>query len=133
MKIALVTDDEKTVSQHFGRAPYYMVFTIEDGKVISSEKRGKAKPDDVDACHPSSRAGFGHGQGCGPDSAAKHKDMIGNINDCQVLIARGMGLGAYQSLKSHGIEPIVNREKDIDEAVRLYLAGKLENEMDIIC
>ena len=34
MKIAVITDDEKTISQHFGRAPYYMVFTIEDGHII---------------------------------------------------------------------------------------------------
>ena len=34
MKIAVITDDERTISQHFGRAPYYVVVTIEDGKIV---------------------------------------------------------------------------------------------------
>jgi len=31
MKIAVITDDGKTISQHFGRSPYYLVLTIEEG------------------------------------------------------------------------------------------------------
>ena len=31
MKIAATTDDEATISQHFGRAPYYLVTTVENG------------------------------------------------------------------------------------------------------
>ena len=41
MKIALITDDGKTISQHFGRAPYYLVVTIDEGKVIDRETREK--------------------------------------------------------------------------------------------
>ena len=32
MKIAVVTDDHQTISAHFGRAMYYEVFTVVDGK-----------------------------------------------------------------------------------------------------
>ena len=39
MKIAVVTDDEKTISAHFGRAQYYVVFTIENGMVTRQETR----------------------------------------------------------------------------------------------
>ncbi len=31
MKVAVVTDDGKTFSQHFGRARYYQVYEIKDG------------------------------------------------------------------------------------------------------
>jgi hypothetical protein len=34
MKIAAITDDGITISQHFGRAPYYMVLTIENGEIL---------------------------------------------------------------------------------------------------
>ena len=30
MKIATITDDGVTISQHFGRAPYYMVYTVKE-------------------------------------------------------------------------------------------------------
>ena len=29
MKIVAITEDGKTISQHFGSAPYYLVLTIE--------------------------------------------------------------------------------------------------------
>ena len=41
MKIAVVTDDETTISQHFGQASLYLVFTVEGGKVTGKEKRPK--------------------------------------------------------------------------------------------
>ena len=42
MRIAVVSDDEATVSRHFGRAPYYVVVAIEDGRIVSRETRPKA-------------------------------------------------------------------------------------------
>jgi predicted Fe-Mo cluster-binding NifX family protein len=56
--------------------------------------------------------------------------MAQAIDDCQVLIAGGMGWGAFESLKSRNIEPIVTNVKDIDKAVKLYIAGKLPNLME---
>ena len=41
MKIAVITDDEHTISQHFGRAPYYRVATVADGQVIEWQRRDK--------------------------------------------------------------------------------------------
>jgi predicted Fe-Mo cluster-binding NifX family protein len=41
-----------------------------------------------------------------------------------------MGWGAYDSLKSRGIEPVVTDVEDIEEAVKLYLEGKLPNLME---
>jgi hypothetical protein len=41
MKIAAITDDGKTISQHFGRAPYYLVVTVEGGEIVERELRDK--------------------------------------------------------------------------------------------
>ena len=41
MKIAVISEDGTTISQHFGRAPYYVVVTAEDGEVVDKEKRDK--------------------------------------------------------------------------------------------
>jgi predicted Fe-Mo cluster-binding NifX family protein len=56
--------------------------------------------------------------------------MAQSIDDCKVLIAGGMGWGAYDSLKSRGIETVVTDVNDIDKAVNLYLQGKLPNLME---
>ena len=46
MKIAAVTDDNETISQHFGRATKYSVLTIDEGKIIARELREKANHQD---------------------------------------------------------------------------------------
>lgn len=56
--------------------------------------------------------------------------MAETIADCQVLLAGGMGWGAYESMQSRNIETIVTDVKDIDEAIKLYIEGKLPNLME---
>ncbi len=128
MKIAVISEDGATISQHFGMAPLYVVVTIEDGKVVNKETRPKAGHHNLGGHHeehstPGQRHGF--------DASAQqtHATMAGNITDCQVLIAGGMGWGAYESLKSQNIEPIITDVKDIEQAVKLYIEGKLPNLM----
>ena len=41
MKVAVITADGQTISQHFGRAPYYAVFTVEEGQIAAKELRDK--------------------------------------------------------------------------------------------
>ena len=130
MKVAFVSDDgEKTISAHFGRAPYYVVVTIEDGKETAREKRDKMSPHGEQACNHSEE-GHGARHGCGPGAEVKHRNMAYIIADCQALVARGMGWGAFQSLQNYDIAPIVNKVKTIDEAVKLYIEGGLENQME---
>jgi predicted Fe-Mo cluster-binding NifX family protein len=51
--------------------------------------------------------------------------MMDTINDCQILLARGMGQGAHQGLIARGIKPVLTDIQDIREAVDAYLAGTL--------
>jgi len=129
MKIAAVSDDQKAISPHFGRAPYFVVLTIEQGKIVGKETRAKAGHQTFAAHEPPKLApGERHGYDAGADT--RHANMAEAISDCQVLLARGMGWGAYESMKGYGIEPVVTDVGDIDEAVGLYLAGKLLNLME---
>jgi len=127
MKIAAVSEDEITISQHFGRAPLYVVVTVEDGKIVSKETRAKAGHHTFAAHHTELATGERHGYDAG--SQAKHASMAETILDCQILLAGGMGWGAYESIKNHGIEPVATDVERIDEAVELYVAGKLPNLM----
>jgi predicted DNA-binding protein (UPF0251 family)/predicted Fe-Mo cluster-binding NifX family protein len=130
MNIAIVTDDGRTVSGHFGRATGYAVYTVENSTVTGRELREKAghhtfagQGDEPDH-DESGRHGFGAG------AQSRHAAMAATIGDCQVLISGGMGQGAYNNLKEHGIEPIITDETDIEGAVERYLAGDLPNLMD---
>jgi predicted Fe-Mo cluster-binding NifX family protein len=124
MKIAVVTDDEKTISAHFGRAQYYVVFTFEDGAVTGQETRPKANHSQFAGEH-GQHDEHGDSHGMDPDAQHRHDMMIDAITDCQVLLARGMGQGAHFSLKEFGIQAVLTDIKDILEAVGAYLAGRL--------
>ena len=129
MKIAAVSEDGTTISEHFGRAPLYVVLTVEDGKIISKETRAKTGHHTFAAHqHPDLASSERHGYDAG--SQVRHESMAEIISDCQVLLARGMGWGAYESMQSYNIKPIVTDVKSIDEAVQLYLDGKLTNLME---
>ncbi len=131
MKIAAVSDDGVTISQHFGRAPFYIVLTVKDDKIISREKRDKI-------CHThfagEPHAGHGGpaiaGHGFEPESQKRHASMAETIADCDVLLARGMGAGAYESLWHVGVRPLVTDVADISEAVNAYLAGALTDHVE---
>ncbi|MCL4465718.1 MAG: NifB/NifX family molybdenum-iron cluster-binding protein [Chloroflexi bacterium] len=129
MKIAAVTDDGMTICQHFGRAPLYVVVTVEDGKVVSKETRPKAGHHTF-ALEETHTEEPGQPHGYDAASQSKHAAMASNIADCQVLLAGGMGWGAYESLQSYKIEAVVTDVVGIDEAVAAYLDGSLPNLFD---
>jgi len=129
MKIAAISDDGVTISQHFGRAPLYVVITVEDGKIANKETRDKTGHHTFAARqHPDLAPGERHGYDAG--SHTRHASMAETIADCQVLIAGGMGWGAYEAMQSYNIKALVTDVKNIDEAVQLYLDGKLANLME---
>lgn len=129
MKIAAISDDGANISQHFGRAPLYVVVTVENGKIVNRETRQKAGHHSF-APHQETVPVEGERHGYDAGSQAKHASMAETVADCQVLLAGGMGWGAYDSLKGYGIQPIVTNVEGIDEATRLYLEGKLPNLME---
>jgi predicted Fe-Mo cluster-binding NifX family protein len=129
MRIAVVSDNGRAVSQHFGRAPYYVVLAVEGDQIVSTETRPKAGHHSLAAQqHPTLAPGERHGYDAA--SQARHQTMAEAIADCQVLIAGGMGWGAFESLKARGIEPVVTDVRDIREAALRYSQGNLPNLMD---
>lgn len=129
MKVAAITDDGKSISQHFGRAAYYLVATIEDGKIVERELRQKmGHAHFVNQPHLEEQPGQPHGMG--EASHNKHLQMAETIADCEALICRGMGMGAYQSMQARGIRPVVTDIVSIDEAVKAYVDGSIVDQVD---
>ena len=124
MKIAAVSGDGITISQHFGRARFYVVVNVEDGRVAGRETRDKLGHVQF-AGEPHDDAGDPRGHGFGATAQDRHARMVGAIADCQVLLAQGMGAGAYYSLEQAGIRPVVTDIAEIDEAVQAYIEGRL--------
>jgi len=131
MKIAAVSEDGVTISQHFGRAPFYVVVTVKDGKIVSREKRDKMGHNQFGGeTHEESHGADPRGHGFDPAAQDRHARMVTAITDCEVLLARGMGAGAYESMKQANIRPVVTDVENIDEAVQAYLAGSLKDHVE---
>jgi predicted Fe-Mo cluster-binding NifX family protein len=129
MKIAAITDDGKTISQHFGRATYYLVATVENGQIVNREMREKLGHSHfVNEPHQVETPGQPHG--FSPESQDRHTRMAQAITDCQALLCRGMGAGAYASMKQQGIIPVVTDIVSIDEAVMAYASGQIVDHTD---
>jgi predicted Fe-Mo cluster-binding NifX family protein len=129
MKIAAITDDGKTISQHFGRASYYLVVTVENGEIVGSEMREKfGHAHFMNQPHEAEKPGQPHGMD--PASHNKHMMMSEVILDCEALLCGGMGMGAYQSMVIRGIKPVVTDIEDIAQAVMAYVDGKIEDRVD---
>lgn len=128
MKIAIVTEDGRTISRHFGRAPYYLVLTVEEGQIVNREMRDKPGHAQF-AGGPHFEDPRGHGYGA--HAADRHARMAQAIADCQVLLAGGMGWGAKESLEQRGIRVVMTDIADIQQAVQSYLAGTLTERTDL--
>ncbi|MGA2514097.1 MAG: NifB/NifX family molybdenum-iron cluster-binding protein [Candidatus Limnocylindrales bacterium] len=123
MKIAIATDDGRTISQHFGRAAHYAVLTVENGTVVASEIRAKFSPHvSGPEAHEEHETGP---HGIGPTSDARHDQMAAAIADCSAVICGGMGQGASGRMKANGIRPIVTDIRDFEEAAIQCATGRI--------
>jgi len=114
IKIAAATEDQRTITSHFGRAPLYRVITLEGSQVTGDEVRPKAYHGQQEPHHPA--------------NDPLHADMFAPITDCQVLFCGGMGTPALEKAQAAGLEVILTGG-EIDTAVQAYLAGSLKSDL----
>jgi predicted Fe-Mo cluster-binding NifX family protein len=112
MKIAIARDDEKTISEHFGRAEGFRIFEIKDGKIVKEEYRKNV------------------GKSDGKCGSCNHAAMITNIKDCQTVISYGMGRRIYQDLTDNKINAAFTEEKTVREALDKFVKSSLKNRTD---
>jgi len=112
LKIAFPTEDGTTISAHFGRAPRFVIVTLDDPQAPQFEQRTKAY----------------HGAGEHEPHEQHNHDhtgMFAPLVDCQVLIAGGMGQPAYDSAIAAGLTVIPTGEKSIAAALAAFRTNTL--------
>lgn len=127
MKIAVATEDGKTIFPHFGRSPCFAIFEIEQGKIINQTMRQNTFTGHFSGKHPHHEPGEHH-HGAGDPHV--HQSVAEGLKDCRVVISQGMGRKAWEDLRARGIEMIVTDETGVENAVQKYLAGELADRID---
>jgi len=112
MKIAVASDEGKTISHHFGRALGFVIFEVKDNEIIGQEYRKNI------------------GKNTGECGSCNHGMMIDNLRDCHVIISYGMGRRIYEDLTKNNIFPVVTDEETVEGAIHKYIKSVLENRVD---
>ena len=47
---------------------------------------------------------------------------LSNVSDCEALIARGMGWGAFEAIRAAGVKPFITDLELAEDAVKAYLS-----------
>ncbi len=120
MKIAVPSVDGKTISEHFGRSSWFIVFDAEDGKVLGREMRSNTfTPHALGECN---------GDKVHQEGRHSHAVVVSALSDCSYVLCRGIGWRAVQDLKSKGIEAFVlDRDYLPHDAVALFLEGRINS------
>jgi predicted Fe-Mo cluster-binding NifX family protein len=121
MKIAIASDDEKTVSQHFGRTRGFVIYTVNGSQPVRLEYRANTL-----ACH-------GEEAGHDANEGERHAQKANAFADCGVVIAGGMGPGMRQALKRAGIQSIVTDQETVEGVVNALMIGLLVDAANHEC
>lgn len=114
MKIAVGSQNQKTISGHGGKTSKFLIYTIDtDTKEISGKELIVLAKEDIlhNRFHES------------PDPWAQHP-----IYDVDILITGGAGMGFVNRLATQSTQVIITPETDPDVAVKQLLAGTLPQQ-----
>lgn len=111
MKIAFPTRDNETLSRHFGKMTAMVVVELDGDEEVGREARDMAA---MPAC--------GDGHHGRPDF------VVSVVNDCDVVIANGIGIPLADRIRSEGVDVILTRTRMIDGALAAYLDGSIRHE-----
>jgi predicted Fe-Mo cluster-binding NifX family protein len=114
MKIAMPTDDRKTLGAHFGRAAEFAIYETAEGDAKLLEYRPNFHV----------HAGGEHGQGAG-QGAGGGRDFEQGLAGVETLICRGMGRRAEEACAAMGIRVVFTDKDGLDDTARMFARGEL--------
>lgn len=118
MRIAVASDDGRTVAGHAGRCGCFVIFDVDDSgitaeRVVPNTHTAHAQG----RCEGPAHAEHGHHGG--------HGALLTLVQDCCALISRGMGPRLRHDLDRMGIQAVVCAETDARRAAQLWARGAL--------
>jgi predicted Fe-Mo cluster-binding NifX family protein len=126
MKIAVASSDGNQISPHFGRSSHFLVFDVEDGKIVGKEVRANT--------FTAHARGECAGEGAHEHGTHSHASIVEALRDCKAVLCYGMGWRAEEALNRGGIQALVlGEECNPEQAVGLFLAGKLVPSSQGVC
>ena len=129
MKIAIPSEDRIHISSHFGRTKGFMIYEIENNEIVKSEYRDNTFTGHARGMHHE------HGHNHHEDNHQQHTHgrILNALNDCNTVIAGGMGRRLLDDLNNNGKEVIVTDETQIEKAIQAFLENTLDHSESKCC
>ena len=128
MKIAIATDDFVNITGHVGRCRGFLIYELENGKIISKENVENTFTHHKMGVHHHHGEGHGHGGG-----HQGHGDLVEGLSGCSNLICQAAGWRLVDELKQNKIDVIFTNEANADTAAIKFSTGNLEIIEDGAC
>ncbi len=132
MKIAIATNDRKTIAKRTGRAAEFAIYTIENGtiKSIDYQKNTHTHHDDHDRSEGNHRQGHGGGNGHGHQynhnhdhehGEHNHDEIINQLKEIDMFLVRAVGKYMKKDLVRGNIPYQLVKKENIDEILDDYI------------
>lgn len=122
-KIAVATDDYKTVTGHIGRCNGFIIYELDKNIIVNSEQKENTFTHHKIGEHH-------HG---GHDHPHGHARLIDALAGCSHLICTSAGWRVVEDLKNNNIEVVFTDEVDAEGAVQKFVDGTLIINEDGTC
>ncbi len=127
MKIAIPSDEGIYISQHFGRTLGFTIYEVDNSRILSQEFRPNTFTGHASGQHHDHQH---HGQEHDGHMQHSHGRILHALEDCEVVIAGGMGRRLVDDLTGAGIRIIMTSQIETLKAVEMFLADELRSDKE---
>jgi len=126
MKIAVASDDQVQIANHFGRTRGFLIYTVEENQIsekvyVENNFTGHAKGQH----HHHDHSGEHHHH--------SHTGILDALTECKVVISRGMGRRLLEDFDAVGKQVFITHVENADEAMKQYVDGNLFHDPNKSC
>ena len=123
MKIAIASDNQVSIANHFGRTRGFLIYNIQGNAI-----KGKHYIENTFTGHAQ-----GHAHHHEHGHHHSHRGILEALVGCEVVISRGMGRRLLADFEAAGKEVFITGAEEADAAITLYLTGNLEHDPEKSC
>ena len=121
-KIAVASDDQRTIAGHFGRTRGFMIYSVEDIRVTDKQYLSTTFTGHAQGHHQNSDHDHQH--------HPSHRRILDALRNAEVVISRGMGRRLLEDFERAGKTVFVTVTEYTDQAVEQYIEGILKHDPD---
>jgi len=125
MKIAIPTNDRKSIAKRTGRAAEFAIYTIDSGKIIAVDyKKNTHSHDDHDrneGHHHGENENHSHNEHNHEHGEHNHDELLTLLIDIDILFVRAVGKYMRKTLQNGNINYQLVKIDTISEIIENYL------------